>query len=266
MVKEPSMHTISIHQCILINDYLSNRRQRTRIGHSFSDWFENILGVPQGLILGPQLFNIFLADLFLVLNDVDVANFADDNTPFTSANNIDDLIDSLEKASSSLFKWFKDSLFKGNPDKCHLLVSSNEKTKINIGELSIENSDCEKLLGVKIDNKLTFDCHGSDMCKKANRKINVLARIEPFVNINKRHILMNSIFRSQFNYCPLIWMCHSRRNNRKINRLREKCLRIIYNDKQSSFIKLLEKDNSVSIHQRNLQILAIEMFKVSNGL
>ena len=61
-------------------------------------------------------------------------------------------------------------------------------------------------------------------------------------------------------------MCHSRTNNRKINRFHERCLRIIYNDKQSSFIKLLEKDNSVSIHQRNLQILAIEMFKVSNGL
>ena len=102
----------------LINDYLSNRRQRTRIGNLFSDWSEVILGVPQGPILGPLLFNIFLADSFLVLKDVGIANFADDNTPFTSANNTDDLIDSI-KASSSLFKWFKDNSFKGNPDKCH---------------------------------------------------------------------------------------------------------------------------------------------------
>ena len=200
------------------------------------------------------------------MKDVDIANFADDNTPFTSANNIDDSVDSLEKASSSLFKWFKDNLFKGNSDKCLFLVSTNEKTKINLGEFSIENSDCEKLLGVKIDNKLTFDCHVSDMCKKANRKISALARIAPFININKRRILMNSFFRSQFNYCPLIWMSHSRTNNRKINPFHERCLRIIYNDKQSSFIKLLEKDNSVSIHQRNLKILTIEMFKASNAL
>ena len=130
----------------------------------------------------------------------------------------------------------------------------------------MENSDCEKLLGVKIDNKLTFDCHVSDMCKTPNRKINALARIALFININKRCILMNSLFRSQCNYCPLIWICHSRTNNRKINRLHERCLRNIFNDKQSSFIKLFEKDNPVSIHQRNLQILAIEMFKVSNGL
>ena len=173
---------------------------------------------------------------------------------------------SLEKASSSLFKWFKDTLFKVNPDKRHLLVGTNEKTKINTGEFLIENSDCEKLLGDKIDNKLTFDCHVSDMCKKANRKINALARIAPFIDINKRHVLMNSFFRSQFNYYPLIWMCPGGTNNRKINRLHERCLRIIYIHKQSSFIKLLEKGNSVSIHQRNLQILAIEMFKVSNGL
>ena len=69
------------------------------------------------------------ADLFLVLTNVDIANFADDTTPFTSANNIDHLIDSLEKASSSLIKWFKNNLFKANPGKCHLLVSTNDKDK-----------------------------------------------------------------------------------------------------------------------------------------
>ena len=145
-----------------------------------------------------------------------------DNTPFTSANNIDDLINSPEKASSSLFKRFKDNLFKGNPDKCHLLVSTHEKPKINIGEFSIENSDCKKLLGVKIDNKLMFDCHASDMCKKAIRKINALARIAPFININKRRILINLFFRSEFNYCPLIWMCHSEQTiGKKIDSMKD---------------------------------------------
>ena len=107
----------------LINDYLSNRRQHTRTGNSFSDFFEFILGVPQGLILEPRLFNIFPADLFLVLKDVDIANFAYDSTLFTSANNIGDLIYSLEKASISFFKWFKDNLFKDNPHNSHMLVS-----------------------------------------------------------------------------------------------------------------------------------------------
>ena len=120
LIEKLNAYGFSLPALRLINDCLSNRRQRTRIGNSFSDWFEVILGVPQRSILGPLLYNIFLADLFLVLKDVDIANFADDNTSFTSANNIDDLTDSLEKASISLLKWLQHNLFKGNPDKCHL--------------------------------------------------------------------------------------------------------------------------------------------------
>ena len=77
---------------------------------------------------------------------------------------------------------------------------------------------------------------------------------------------MNAFFKSQFSYCPLVWMCHSRANNSKINRLHERCLRIIYSDKQSSFEALLEKYSSVSIHNRNIQIFATEMFKIKNDL
>ena len=97
LIAKLNAYGFSLPALRLINDYLSNRRQRTRIGNSFSDWFQVILGVPQESILGPLLFNIFLADLFLVLKNVDIANFADDNTPFTSGNNIDDLTDPLEK-------------------------------------------------------------------------------------------------------------------------------------------------------------------------
>ena len=77
---------------------------------------------------------------------------------------------------------------------------------------------------------------------------------------------MNAFFNSLINYCPLIWMCHSHENNNKINRHHERCLIIIYNDKRSSFNALLEKDGSVSIHERNIKILATGMFKVSRNL
>ena len=84
--------------------------------------------------------------------------------------------------------------------------------------------------------------------------------------MGKRRILMNAFFNSQFNYCHVIWMCHSRALNNKIKILHERCLRIIYNDKTSTFKELLEKDNSVSIHYRNIQALAIGMYKVANGM
>ena len=96
--------------------------------------------------------------------------------------------------------------------------------------------------------------------------LNALAKITPYMELTKRRILMNAFFDSQFNYCPLIWMFHSRNLNNKINRLHERCLQVIYNDKTSSFEQLLENDNSVSIHHRNIQRLAIKMYKVTNGL
>ena len=155
---------------------------------------------------------------------------------------------------------------KSNADKCHLLVSTNNAINIKIRNIDINNSTCKKLLGVRFDYKLTFDDHISEFCKKASRKIHALARVTPYINIAKKRILMNAFFKSQFSYCPLVWMSHSRANNSKINRLHERCLRKIYSDKQSSFEELLEQDGSVSIHQRNLQVLTTEMYKVRKGL
>ena len=90
---------------------------------------------------------------------------------------------------------------------------------------------------------------------KAGRKISALARVTLFMGLSKRKLLMNAFFTSQLSYCPLIWMCHSRSSNRKVNMLHERCLRIICNDKQSSFTELLNKDNPASIHIRNIQML-----------
>ena len=81
------------------------------------------------------------------------------------------------------------------------------------------------------------------------------------MNISKRRILMNSFFNSQFDCYPLIWMFHSRSISNKINRVHERVLRIVYNDFKSSFENLLEKDGTVSMHVKNLQKLATEMFK-----
>ena len=95
--------------------------------------------------------------------------------------------------------------------------------------------------------------------------MNGLSRIVPCMDISRKKILMNAFFRSQFNYCPLIWMCYNRSLNRRINRLHERCLRIIYSDKEFSFDELLDKDESVSIHHPNIQKLGIEMFEVLKG-
>ena len=132
--------------------------------------------------------------------------------------------------------------------------------------MHINKSLNENLLSITFDCKLKFNKHIEDICQKASQKINALARLAPYMGTTKKRIIMNTFFKSQFNYCPLVWMCCNRSLDTKINRLHERCLRIVYNDKKSNFNELLVKDGSVSIHHQNLQKLAVEMFKVSRGL
>ena len=200
-----------------------------------------------------------------MMNDTHFASYANDNTPYVLADTINEVIKRLETASVNLLKWFANNQMKANQDKCHLIFSKNKNISMHIGPFEIKNTNCEKLLGIKVDSRLNFDEHLDGTIKKASRKINALSRITPFMNMSKRRIIMNSFFSSQFNYCPLVWMFHSRSINNKINRLHERVLRITYNDFKSSFENLLEKDGTVSIHVKNLQKLATEMFKISKN-
>ena len=121
------------------------------------------------------------------------------------------------------------------------------------------------MLGITIDSKLNFDKHIQQICSRATAKLKALARIAPFMNITKRKTLMNAFFSAQFSYCPLTWMFHSRKLNNKVNKLHERCLRIVYNNNTSTYEELLEADKSVLVHFRNVQVLTIELYKVVNG-
>ena len=140
---------------------------------------------------------------------------------------------------------------KANPNKSQLLLNNSCKKKISIGECEIESSTEEKLSGITIDNKLNFASHVENLCKNAGRKMHALARISPYMGLTKKRSILNAFFVSQFSYCPLAWMCHSRTLNNRTNKLHERCLRFIYNDKKSTFHKALDKNKSVSIHNRN---------------
>ena len=110
-----------------ISDYLTNRKQRTKIGNNYSSWRDVLFGVPQGSILGPLLFNIYLCDLFLLVCNIDVASYADDTTPYVTGDNLESALKQLEQTAKLLFQWFSDNYIKGNEDKRHVFISTKEK-------------------------------------------------------------------------------------------------------------------------------------------
>ena len=151
---------------------------------------------------------------------------------------------------------------KLNEDKCHFMIfgeRTNQDVGINIGNYTVNNSQEEKLLGVLIDSNLNFERHVSNMCKKAGNKLFALSRKSTYLGTDKLRLLMRAFLTSQFQYCPLVWMFHSRKMNDKVNRLHERALRIAYKDYTASFVSLLEKYGSVTIHQKNVQLLMTEM-------
>ena len=119
----------------------------------------------------------------------------------------------------------------------------------------IWESNDVKLLGVTIDRDLKLDKHVLKLCSKANLKLSVLSRVANLLSFNKRRALFKAFVESQFKYCLIVWMLHSRRTNSKINRLHERALRIVYDDDVSTVDQLLDMDKSFCIHHRNIQRL-----------
>ena len=134
-----------------------------------------------------------------------MANYADDNSPFTFGETIPQVISQLETEVNTVLKWVNNNGLKANPDKFHLVLSeSSQESYIKVDDFYIENSQAQKLLGIKIDNKLTFDQHVSDICTKVSQKLHALSRVSQYMPFDRRKELLNAFILSQFGYCALV--------------------------------------------------------------
>ena len=184
-----------------VSSYLSGRKHRTKVKNHFSKWSDIFSAVPQGSILDPLLFNIYINDIFYFVNEKCFANYADDNTPYAIDKNIDTVLNALKNDTTTLIGWFNDNYFKMNADKCKLLTNHDENVSISIEGETISAREYVKLLGIKIENKLDYNEHICSICKKA--KLHVLARISHFVNVHKLRNYYDCLFVSLF-LCSIV--------------------------------------------------------------
>ena len=152
---------------------------------------------------------------------------------------------------------------KLNEDKCHLMIFGDKRNDISlyIGNVKIKESKEEKFLGVILDKTLCFKQQVKSICKEAGQKLHALSRISHFLDTEQLKRIMRAFILSQFNYCPLVWMFCNRTLDNKVNRIHERALRITYKDMRSDFDTMLLRDNAVTIHTRNLQLLMTEIYK-----
>ena len=244
----------------LLLDYLSFRK-RTKVGSAYSKWSK--IRIPQESILGPLLLNIFINDIFMIIEQSDICNFADDNTLHSCGERLTEIKENLVSDTKRILNWFRLNSLKANSGKFQFMIlgdKSHHKHILKINSIKVEASDNILSLGITTDKKLTFKQHIENLCRKAQYKLNALRGIRKFLTIEKAMILGNAFIDSHYNYTPLLWMFCRKPRYPKIEKIHHKTLKVIY-ESNDTYDNLLLQSNTVSIHQRHLRFLVTEIYK-----
>jgi len=158
---------------------------------------------------------------------------------------------------------------KTNAEKFQCMVlKRGTKLPFSISDQNNEINSCREIdvLGVTLDDELNFNSHISGICAKASRQINILKRLSKYLNQDSRIAVYKSFISSNFSYCPVAWIFCGRGNSRKLEKIQERALRFVFNDRSSESTDLLKRGNFLSLSALRLRALAIEVYKCVYGL
>ena len=207
------------------SSYLCSRFERVKVNNCRSEWAVIRKGIPQGSILGPLLFNVFVNDVFHFMEKCDLYNYANDNTLSVACWHMHDVLLYLSKDCKNAVKWFRDNGMRANPSKFQIMIKSHSGVDASNATLQIDDNIVlkpepqVKVLGIKLDSKLSFDYHVSAICTEAARQLNALARFLGFFSTSSRMIIYRNFINSSFNLLSysvaFLWEKESLQNRKK---------------------------------------------------
>ena len=254
--------------------YLSSRKQKVSLNNIRSD--DEIItdGVPQGSILGPLLFLMFINDLPLYTDSVNTDFYADDTTLYISGETLEIIERNLQVALDCLAKWCKCNGMVINTTKTKVMLMTTHQKRASLinGQLSLQLNDNElnmitndKVLGIIIDHNLTWSQHVDKVCKKVTTNLWLLARINEFLTIPHRIQFYKSYVQPHIDYCNTVWGGTSQINLDRIFRLQKRACKIILDYNVENVLESMEELKILSIYDRLYLRRAKFMYKVSKN-
>lgn len=216
-----------------IINYLSNRQQRLKLHEFYSERMQNDIGVPQGSILGPLLFLIYLNDIVTIAEECKIHLFADDTLLYFSNKDVHKCVDIMNSSLERVYRYCCANLLKVNVNKTKWMLlgehknNKNENIHIRLNDREIEKVNKFVYLGVTIDSQLKFKEHANQVIKTVAYKVNYLRRCSPYLSQWSKLMIYNSIILPHLNYCSTILFFLNQNEMTRLQKMQNRAMRII---------------------------------------
>jgi len=250
-----------------INSFLKGRRQRVKLHDTESPWSETTSGIPQGSVLGPTLFIIFINSLPNTTNSPTFL-FADDAKLFREITSTRDQ-EILQEDLNSMFDWTKSSLLNFNPEKCSSMTicrpNSNTSRHYKMNETTLKVIQTERDLGVMVDRHLKFEQHIQTKINKANSIMGIIRRTYTYLDADTFLLLYKSLVRPHLEYCNQIWNPHLQKHIISIENVQRRATKQIPGFQQLTYEERLTKLKLPTLKYRRDRGDMIEAYKILTG-
>jgi hypothetical protein len=252
-----------------IKEFLSDRKQRVVVNGCASAWTDVLSGIPQGSVLGPILFVIYINSLPDTVQNSFVYLFADDTKVYKGIYKEEDTVD-LQEDVDRMYNWTEDSLLKFHPNKCKTMRIGKSKIKERSYEMGperiiLERTQVEKDIGVFIDEELSFEMHMESKINKANSIMGIIRRTYEYLDEKSFLLLYKALVRPHLEYANQIWAPRFKKNVTAIENVQRRATKQLPGFHELSYEERLRKLNLPSLNYRRIRGDMIEMFKIAKG-